>query len=186
MGVTASMNEAAYEINILVVPLAFLLIVAVVSIFYSSIQAGLLMFMSMLFATSLSYAYMGISGLGLNINTVPIISVGIGVGIDYSIYMMDRIRTEMVHLKSLNAATRKAVSTTGQAIFFTAFTLIAGIIMWVFMSDLRFQADASRLLIAMVVFNALCAMVLVPSWVLVFRPKFICGAYEDEDGIIHN
>lgn len=186
MGVTASMNEAAYETNILVVPLAFLLIVAVVSTFYSSIQAGLLMFMSMFFATTLTYAYMGISGMGLNINTVPIISVGIGVGIDYSIYMMDRIRTEMVILKSLTAATRKAVSTTGQSIFFTAFTLIAGIVMWVFMSDLRFQADASRLLIAMVVFNALCAMVLVPAWVLVFRPKFLCGAYEDEDGIIHN
>lgn len=186
IGVTASMNEAAYETNILVVPLAFLLIVAIVSIFYTSLQAGLLMFMSMLFATSLTYAYMGMTGLGLNINTVPIISVGIGVGIDYSIYMMDRIRSEMVILKSIREATIKAISTTGQAIFFTAFTLIAGIIMWVFLSDLRFQADASRLLIAMVVLNALCAMVLVPAWVLLFKPNFICRVYEDKDGIIHN
>lgn len=185
IGVTAAMNEAAYETNVKVVPLAFLLIVIFVSFFYSSLKAGLMMFISMLFATTLSYAYMGMAGLGLNINTVPIISVGIGVGIDYSIYMMDRIRVEMVTLKSVTAATRKAIATTGQAVFFTAFTLIAGIVMWVILSDLRFQADASRLLIAMVVLNALAALVLVPSLVLMFRPKFICGAYEDEDGIIH-
>jgi len=186
IGVTAAMNEAAYDTNLKVLPLAFLLIFAFVTFFYASFAAGAMMFLVMVFATSLTYAYMGITGMGININTVPIIAVGIGVGIDYSIYMMDRIRAEMVRLQSLGASVKRAISTTGLAISFTAFTLVSGIIMWVILSDLRFQADAALLLIVMVVLNALAAMLLVPAWVLVFKPKFICAAYEDEDGVIHS
>ncbi len=185
IGVTASMNEAAYETNLWVLPLVFILIFAMVMFFYQSLMAGSMMFMAMLFATTLTYAYMGITEMGININTVPIIAVGVGVGIDYSIYMMDRIRAEMVELKDLSAAVKRAISTTGLAISFTAITLIAGIVMWVILSDLRFQADAALLLIVMVLLNGAAAMLLVPSWVLVFKPKFICEAYADEDGIIH-
>ncbi len=38
---------------------------------------------------------MGLYGMSIDINTVPVVAVGIGVGIDYSIYMMDRIREFM-------------------------------------------------------------------------------------------
>ncbi|MFK4752857.1 efflux RND transporter permease subunit [Oceanobacter antarcticus] len=185
IGVTAAMNEAAYETNLWVLPLVFILIFVFVALFYSSIISGVMMFMAMLFATTLTYAYMGVMGMGININTVPIIAVGVGVGIDYSIYMMDRIRSEMVRSHNINIAVRQAVRTTGLAVSFTAITLISGIVMWVLLSDLRFQADAALLLIVMVVLNGLAAMLLVPSWILVFKPAFICQSYTDEDGIIH-
>jgi predicted RND superfamily exporter protein len=128
---------------------------------------------------------MGLAGMGIDINTVPVIAVGIGVGIDYSIYMMDRIREEMAKFGRLTDAVRQAIATTGMAISFTALTLMAGIIMWVILSDLRFQSDAALLLCVMIVINAIAAMLLVPAWVLVFKPKFITGAYADEDGILH-
>jgi len=110
----------------------------------------------------------------------------VGIGIDYSIYMMDRIRSEMVVLGDLHASVRRAIRTTGLAVSFTAITLIAGIVMWVVLSDLRFQAEAALLLIVMVVLNGAAAMLLVPSWVLAFKPGFICKAYEDDDGVIHS
>jgi predicted RND superfamily exporter protein len=185
IGVTAAMNEAAFDTNKLVLPLVFLLIFLFVMFFYSSLHAGFLMFMAMLFATTLTYAYMGIQKVGININTVPIIAVGVGVGIDYSIYMMDRIREEMVRLNNLQQAVKKAISTTGLAISFTALTLIAGIVMWVVLSDLRFQADAALLLSVMVILNAIAALLLVPSWILVFKPGFITRSYQDNDGVIH-
>jgi predicted RND superfamily exporter protein len=186
IGVTAAMNEAAFDTNKMVLPAVFLLIFLSVTLFYTSLQAGIMMFMAMLFATTLTYAYMGIQKVGININTVPVIAVGVGVGIDYSIYMMDRIREEMVHLKDLRQAVQRALSTTGLAISFTALTLIAGIVMWIILSDLRFQADAAMLLSVMVVLNAMAALLLVPSMTLVFKPKFITGVYEDEDGILHS
>lgn len=185
IGVTAAMNEAAYETNLWVLPLVFILIFTLVMFFYTSVQAGAMMFMAMMFATTLTYAYMGITQMGININTVPIIAVGVGVGIDYSIYMMDRIRSEMVSQNDLAAAVQSAIRTTGLAVSFTAITLIAGIVMWVVLSDLRFQSDAALLLSVMVILNAIAAMLLVPAWVLVFKPKFICSAYTDEDGVIH-
>ena len=185
IGVTAAMDEAAFDTNKQVLPLVFLLIFISVMVFYTSLHAGFLMFLAMLFATTLTYAYMGLSGVGININTVPIVAVGVGVGIDYSIYMMDRIREERLRLGNLSEAVSAALSTTGLAISFTALTLIAGIVMWIFMSELRFQADAALLLSVMVVLNAFAALFLIPAWVLVFKPKFVENLQVDEDGVIH-
>jgi len=185
IGVIAAQNEAAYETNLMVLPAVFVLIFIFVTVFYSSIMAGTMMLLAMIFATTLTYGYMGIVEMGINSNTVPIIAVGVGVGIDYSIYMMDRIRAEMTRLGDIALAVKRAISTTGLAISFTAMTLIAGIVMWVILSDLRFQSDAALLLIVMVVLNAIAAMLLVPSWVLLIKPKFITKAYTDEDGVIH-
>jgi len=65
------------------------------------------------------------------------------------------------------------------AIAFTAMTLIAGVVMWVFISSLRCQADAALLLIVMLVLNALAAIFLVPAWIMIFKPKFIMGGIEE-------
>lgn len=185
LGVAAAMNESAYQTNLIVLPLVFLLIFAFVTLFYTSWHAGVMMLLAMLFATTLTYAYMGLSGLNIDINTVPVIAVGIGVGIDYSIYMMDRIREEMAKCQNLAKSVQRAISTTGMAISFTALTLMAGIVMWVIFSDLRFQSDSALLLCVMIVINGITAMLLVPSWVLRFKPRFITAVYADEDGVLH-
>lgn len=176
VGVTAAINEEAYQTNLVVVPAVLALILGFTLWFYGSIHAGVMMLASMGFATVLTYACMGWLGMGLNVNTVPMIAVGIGLGVDYAIYMMDRIREEMHVHANLQEAVQRAVGTTGVAIAFTATTLVGGIVMWIFMSDLRFQADAARLLSIMLILNACSAMFLVPAWVDVFKPRFILAA----------
>ena len=180
VGVTAAIDEEAYETNLIVVPAVLLLILAFPFWFFGTVHSGVMMLASMGFATTLTYACMGILEMGLNVNTVPMIAVGIGLGVDYAIYMMDRIKEEMHVANSLQEAVTRAVGTTGVAIAFTATTLIGGIIMWVFISDLRFQADAARLLIIMLVLNACSAMFLVPAWVDIFKPKFIMDAAREQ------
>lgn len=175
VGVTAAIDEEAYDTNVIVVPAVMVLILLFTLWFYASFHAGVMILVAMAFATTLSYACMGIMGLGLNVNTVPMIAVGIGLGVDYAIYMMDRIKEEIEHADSLQHAITTAVSTTGVAIAITATTLVGGIIMWLFVSELRFQADAAKLLFIMLVLNAAAAMFLVPAWVDVFKPKFIMG-----------
>jgi len=173
VGVTAAIDQEAYQTNLIVVPAVLLLILVFTIWFYSSLHAGVMILISMGFATILAYASMGLLGLGLNINTVPMIAVGIGLGVDYAIYMMDRIKEEMHVVDNLQQAVKNAVGTTGVAIALTASTLIGGIIMWIWISELRFQADAARLLMIMLVLNAFSAMFLVPAWVDIFKPKFI-------------
>lgn len=183
IGVTAAINEAVFTTNAIVIPSVLALIFLFVTFFYGSLHAGWLMFLAMSFATILSYGYMGFMNIGINVNTVPIIAVGIGVGIDYSIYIMDRIREEVLKTDSLQAAVIRAISTTGLAVCVTAGALILGVIMWVFLSDLRFQSDAALLLVVMLVFNMVASLFVVPSWITVFKPKFITDI-EVVDGVI--
>ncbi len=178
VGVTAAIDQEAYQTNLIVVPAVLLLILVVTMWFYGSLHSGVMILASMGFATILAYASMGLLGLGLNVNTVPMIAVGIGLGVDYAIYMMDRIKEEMQVVDNLQEAVKRAVSTTGVAIALTASTLIGGIVMWIWISELRFQADAARLLMIMLVLNAFAAMFLVPAWVDIFKPKFIMQSRE--------
>lgn len=174
IGVTAAGNEAAYETNLLVLPLVLLLIFLAVTIFYTTFHSGFMMLVAMTFATTLTYAYMGVANVGINTNTVPIIAIGVGVGIDYSIYMMDRIREMAAKTgNSLEDAIQAALRSAGLAICFTACTLVSGVIIWKFVSSLRFQADAALLLCVMLVLNAIAALILVPSWIRIFKPSFI-------------
>jgi predicted RND superfamily exporter protein len=113
-----------------------------------------------------------------------VIAVGVGVGIDYAVYIMDRIREEYEATQDLRESVLRALSTTGLAVGFTAATLIAGVIMWVIFSDLRFQSDAALLLTVMLALNAVAAVLLVPAWVMAFKPKFIVGVHRDADGIL--
>lgn len=185
IGVTAAINESAFASNMVIIPAAMLIIFLFVTIFYWSFHAGWLMLLVMTFCTVATYAYMGITGIGIDVNTVPIIAVGIGVGIDYSIYMMDRIREETSRAEhNLVEGIRISIATTGKAIGFTATSLIGGVVMWVFVSDLRFQADAALLLVVMLVLNAFAAVNLVPAWVAVFKPNFITNAELLNDEIV--
>ncbi|NMF97957.1 MMPL family transporter [Aromatoleum toluolicum] len=184
IGVNAAINDAVDDDNRLIVPLVLALAFVFVTLSYGSLHAGWLMVLPMLFATVMTYAYMGAMGIGINVNTVPVIAVGIGVGIDYAIYIMNRIREETAACGDLGRAVRIAAGTTGFAVVFTAVTLIAGVIMWVLLSDLRFQADSALLLTLMLVLNALAAMLLMPAWVVMFKPAFITTARLDEDGVL--
>jgi hypothetical protein len=177
IGVTAAMNEAAFQSNMIIIPAAMALIFVFVTLFYWSFAAGWMMFLVMTFCTVATYAYMGIAGIGIDVNTVPIIAVGIGVGIDYSIYMMDRVREETARANGdLKTGIRDSIATTGKAIAFTATALIGGVVMWAFVSDLRFQADAALLLVVMLILNAWASAFLVPAWISRFKPDFITNA----------
>ncbi len=181
IGVNAGINQAILHSNLLVVPVVLLVITLLTAISYRSVAAGAMMLSSMVFATLLTYAWFGITGAGLNINTVPVVAVGIGIGIDYSIYIMDRIRHQFGLSGDLSRAIRETMMTTGRAISFTAFTLMFGVVMWVFLSSLRFQADAALLLCLMLVLNMAAAIFLVPAWTLLFRPAFILAVDKAEE-----
>jgi hypothetical protein len=56
------------------------------------------------------------------------------------------------------------------AVAFTATTVVGGIFFWVF-SSLRFQAEMAQLLIVLMVINMLGAIIVVPAFYSVFRPR---------------
>lgn len=180
IGVTAATDEAVYHAKAKINPLVLLMIFVVVSLSYWTVKAGLMMVAPMTFSVIFTYAYMGLINMGVNVSSVPIIAVGLGIGIDYSIYIMDRLREEMGKLNDIDAAIEKMLNTTGMAVSFTGTTLLGGIVLFIALSDLRFQHDSALLLTVMILANLFAALFVVPAWTKIFKPSFIVKAAEEE------
>jgi hypothetical protein len=170
MGVLAAINEEVERSHVANISLIFLVIFVLHSITYRSIPSGAIILLQIATATMLSLAYMAVRGIGLNINTLPVQSVGVGIGVDYAIYIVDRIRQEVVVTEDIDEAIRRAVRTTGMAVCFTATIITGGIVVWVF-SALRFQAEMAFLLAILMALNMFGAITVVPVFYSILRPK---------------
>jgi predicted RND superfamily exporter protein len=120
--------------------------------------------------------YVSFMGIGMNINSLPVTAVGMGIGVDYILYVVDRVRREVPRAGGdMVQGIKRAISTTGMAVTFTATTMIAGIIPWYFMSSLRFSAEMAVLLAILLLTHWLSALTVTPALFAVFRPKFAHG-----------
>lgn len=170
LGMLAAVNEEVERSHLANISLIFLVIFVLHSLTYRSIPSGAIILLQISTATLLSLAYMAVLGVGLNVNTLPVQAVGVGIGVDYAIYIVDRIRQEVRRAGDIDTAIRTAVRTTGMAVSFTATTVVGGIFFWVF-SSLRFQAEMAQLLIVLMAINMLGAIIMVPAFYSVFRPR---------------
>ena len=174
VGVLAAINEMIEQTHhrtfYLVLGMVFLCIFAS----YRSLAATLFILAPLLLATLLCIAYMVLKEIGMNVNTLPVTAIGIGVGVDYAVYIADRIRQECKRREgNLDEAIRRAISTTGMAVTFTAACLVGGIIFWYLLSSIRFQGEMAILLSLLMFLNALMAVVLVPAIFSLIRPRFV-------------
>jgi len=173
IGIVAATNEVVAEYSEKVRVFIFLIIFLFVAITYRSFVAGFILTFSVALADFISVAIMAYMEIGLNINTLPVASVGVGIGLDYGIYVVSRMKEEYANTEDLGAAIITGLTTSGKAVTFTATTLIGGIIMWYFLSAVRFQAEMGLLLSLLMFFNMVGAILVVPTLVAVIKPKFI-------------
>jgi predicted RND superfamily exporter protein len=119
-----------------------------------------------------AFIYMNARGIGLTIDTIPVISLGIGLGIDYGIYIVARIRDEVMEGATIDDAVTTALSTTGAAVFSTFAVMVGGILPWAF-SPLLFHNEMSVLLIFLMGTNMIAGCLILPSFIAWRRPRFI-------------
>jgi predicted RND superfamily exporter protein len=179
MGILAAINDEVERSHVANISLIFFVIFVLHSVTYQSIPSGAIILLQIATATMISLAYMAVRGIGLNINTLPVQSVGVGIGVDYAIYIVDRIRQEVVDTADIDEAVRRAVRTTGMAVTFTATTITGGIFLWIF-SDLRFQAEMAYLLVILMVLNMFGAITVVPAFYSILRPKVATALLTEE------
>ncbi len=172
MGILSAVNEEVERGHRANISLILLVIFLLHSTTYRSLPSGAIVLLQISTATLFSLAYMAVRGIGLNINTLPVQAVGVGIGVDYAIYIIDRIRQEVVATGDVDEAIRRAVCTTGMAVTFTATTVVGGIVFWVF-SNLRFQAEMAQLLCVLMIVNMLGAITVVPAFYSIVRPKLV-------------
>jgi predicted RND superfamily exporter protein len=173
IGLLGALNETIGQLEILTVVLISLVIFAVTSFIYRSFTAGLLLTVISNTAYLITSAIMYRLEIGLDVNTLPIGAVGMGIGIDYNIYLMSRMCEEYRVNPDYSKLIPASIFTTGKAIFFTATTMVVGIILWYFMSSLRFQAEMGLLLSAVMLAHVILALFFQAAFMLILQPKFI-------------
>lgn len=170
IGTLAAITEEVERAHVANITLILVVIFALHSLTYRSAMSGAIILLQLATATLIGLAYMAIRGLPLNIHTLPVQSVAVGIGVDYAIYIVDRIRQEVRVLGDVDAAIRRAVSTTGFAVTLTAITILLSVVPWSF-SNLRFQGEMAQLLAILLFFNMLGAIIVVPALYSIFRPR---------------
>jgi predicted RND superfamily exporter protein len=172
MGVLGASNDEVEGSNNATLIACFSVVFLIILLSYRSLAIALLMVTSLGTATLVSLAVMWMMRIGFDVNTLPVQALGVGVGVDYALYIMDRVVNERKRGHDLLASLRIAIQTTGMAVFFTGTTLVAGIIFWYFISSLRFAADMSLLLSVLLAVNLFGAILLIPAFTALFRPRF--------------
>jgi hypothetical protein len=174
--VQAAINETLELYQIWTFLLALTTVFVFCSISFRSFLGGLIVVFPLLLSNILAFMFMVFNNppIPLTTATLPVSAVGIGLGVDYGIYLISRIKEEYQGKGTIEEAISTALGTTGKAIIFTATTLVIGICFW-FISKLMFQALMGALLAIILVFNMLGALIIIPSIIAIFKPKFITG-----------
>ena len=176
VAVIAAVNEVIFGVQTMSILLALGVVFLTCAITYRSFLAGIFFVVPLAICNFLTFSYMAFKGIGLNINTLPVAALGIGLGVDYGIYIVSRIKEVYHDVNDWEAATATAMQTAGKAVLFTALMLISAVIFWYFLSSLRFQAEMGLLLALWLFVAMLGGLVLVPTLIAVFKPKFVTKA----------
>jgi predicted RND superfamily exporter protein len=167
LGVLYAVNDEVERSYWLILEVVLLTTAFLVLVFMRSIVSVFILLPSLLLSQFLSETFMFFAGIDMNINSLPVAAVGIGVGIDYGIYLLSMIKQLLNTGYSKREAIETALMTTGKAIFFTASTMVAGLIFW-FFAPMKFTAEMALLLAILMVLNMEGALIFVPVLSMVF------------------
>jgi predicted RND superfamily exporter protein len=175
IGVLAAVNEVIFSSQLQSIALALLLLFIMCAVAYRSTQAGLFFLPTVVLSNTITFAYMSLNEIGLNVNTLPVAALGIGLGVDYSFYISDRIKEHSARSSNLAESIHFAMMTAGRGVIITALTMVATVALWYFFSSLRFQAEMGLLIALWMTVSAISALLVIPSLIYVFRPRFLVG-----------
>jgi uncharacterized protein len=173
-GLYLAANDVLKQLDFLNISFVLAVVWLFCVISFRSFVAGFMFLFACVLANFGAFIYMNARGIGLTIDTIPVISLGIGLGVDYGIYMVSRIRDEVMGGMDVDDAIVLAFKSTGVAVFNTFLVMIGGIIPWVF-SPLLFHSEMSTLLIFLMGTNMVAGVIILPCFLSWARPKFVFG-----------
>ena len=172
LGVQAAVRDVIAKSQIWNLTLALLMVLFFSTITFRSLTAGIILTVPLAISNLIAFAMMGAYQIGLTVNTYPVSSVGIGLGVDYGLYFIGRLLEEKKRVPELERAVINTIRSNGKSIFVIATTLCLGLLVWL-LSNLKFQAEMGALLAMLLFLNMLGALFLVPSFILIIKPRFV-------------
>lgn len=174
VGVLAAANDVLLRGQIEAIALGLLVVVLCSMIVYRSTVAGLYFMVPVVLSNTVTFAYMTFEHIGLSINTIPVVALGIGLGVDYSFYIADGIREEVMQHGNVAKAMKDSMNSAGRGVLVTGTVLVVTIVIWIF-SSLRFQADMAKMIALWLTVSAVSALIIMPTLAYLFKPRFIFG-----------
>ncbi|VAX30772.1 hypothetical protein MNBD_NITROSPIRAE01-192 [hydrothermal vent metagenome] len=144
--------------------------------FRRSLLGGLFVIIPLGLSVLINFGVMGFTGIHLGIGTAAISAMAVGIGADYEIYLIFRLREEIRKRRNVAEAVRTTLLTSGKAIIFVAIAVSSGYGMLAF-TGYYLHMEGILVPLAMLT-SCLGALAILPSLVLVFRPKFVFGGLE--------
>lgn len=174
IGMLGAVNEIiAKMLPLNIVQVGFLVFLCV-SLAFGSMVAGIILLIPLAFSVLFTFGLMGLLGISLTVETLPVAALGIGLGVDYGIYVVSRLRQELAAHPdfSVKDALVESLTTSGKAVFFTGATIVIGVFCWLF-SSIRLQARLGAALGTLLLLNILGALIILPTLLVIVRPKFL-------------
>lgn len=172
---SAALAEVIVRNKLLNIAQVAVVVLAVASLVFRSVLAGILVLVPVLLAVFVNFGLMGWSGIRLNIPNSLSSAMAVGIGADYAIYLLYRLREELQNGCPLDVAIRQTLLTAGKACLFVAFAIAGGYsVLWLSPGFYVHMWLATLIVSAMLV-SALSALTLVPLAILILKPRFILG-----------
>lgn len=162
VGVMAATNEAvaAAQLPMMIYVYGAVIILCLLS--FRSIRATIVVVLPLYIVSTLAQWLMTVLDIGLTVSTLPVIALGVGIGVDYGIYILSTMNSELKKGANVHDAYLAALKERGSAVLITGVTLAIGVSTW-FFSDLKFQVDMGILLTFMFLVNMLAAVIVLPA-----------------------
>ncbi len=180
LGATEATRDITFD-NWIMNPLgtALAIFIVVSLIFRSFMVAGMLM--TILVITL--FAQYGLAGYysaqsfwsgNLHFGNLVALSIAMGLGVDYSIYIISKLREEMQEHGNWTQGLRNTIATTGSSVLISVVVLIGAFIP-LMATDLGNTWGLSVYITEAIVIDVFTSLTLLPLLILIFKPKYVFG-----------
>jgi predicted RND superfamily exporter protein len=121
-----NMLQSLYKSQILTLGAVFIGIMLMFLILFRSLKISLIAMLPNFLAAAVVLGGMGIFAIPLDMMTITIAAITVGIGVDHAIHYITRFRREFAQQRNYVEAMHRAHASIGQALFYTAITIIVG------------------------------------------------------------
>lgn len=172
VGVQTALNEVVVKQKLMSILQVAAIIFMLSALALRSPVGGLLVITPLLIAVSISLGVMGFTGTWLSVGTATVNAMAASIGADFAIYLLYRIREEIRAGLDVAEALGQSLRTAGSAICFVAAAVVLGYLV-LSLSGFRLWIHLGVLTALMIIVSALAALTIVPSIVMIARPRFL-------------
>ena len=122
--ITVQMNKVTNESNTIIMPLIFIVIIAVLYISFRRVSYVLLPLLALVVSMIWIFGTMVLFGITFTTMSVAIVPLVMGLGVDYSVHLSHSYRLELAKGKTPGESIKKSVLEIGTAMFLAMLTTV--------------------------------------------------------------